>query len=128
MRSETPSHPFTVAIQPSAISSPTSSFQPKTSDNYLSKEYTTVLDNHSSYNTAGVNAEMPDYHNGEVLTACCNTTDATHPVSIKPNITPTASDSNIVLDDIMNVIEETPYLPPQTERHSSVAPSQDSST
>ena len=55
---------------------------------------------------------MPDYHNGEVLTACCNTDDATHPVSVKPSITPTASDSNIVLDDIMNGVEETSCLPP----------------
>jgi hypothetical protein len=128
MRSETPSHPFTVAVQPSAISSPTCSFQPETSDDYLSTEYTTVLDNHSSYDTAGVDADMPDYHNGEVLTACCNTNDATHSVSVKPNITPTAGDSTLVLDDIINGVEETPCLPPQTERHSSVAPSQDSST
>jgi hypothetical protein len=128
MRSETPSHPFTVAVQSSAISPPTSSFQSETSDNYFFEEYATVLDNHYQCDTAGVDAEMPDYHNGEVLTACCDTNDATHPVSVKPNTTPTSGDSNMVLDDIINRVEETPCLPPQTERRSSVAPSQDSAT
>jgi hypothetical protein len=54
---------------------------------------------------------MLDYYNGEVLTACCNTNDATHLVSVKPNITPTASDLTLVLDDIINSVEETPCLP-----------------
>ena len=83
---------------------------------------------------------MPDYrdeHNAEALTESCNTSNSpTLPMSGNasetPNVLPTAGDSNVAVNDIMNDVVETAYLPwpSQTERHtdsSSVSPSQISS-
>jgi hypothetical protein len=114
-----PSHPARVNSQPFA--SPASCSQQEEYDEDLESPPTNLFndafedfqrdqddldgqDDQDDHSTS-VYAEMPDYYIGEALTECCNTNDATLPVSVSssetPNVLPVAGDSDMELNDIV---------------------------